>query len=106
MDSKIKEKENKLTSLGLPVQPFIVAVGPGTTIDVIYVYINKILYPVGTILKALDVCFKCFHVFHLRYEVESEYVWFFIQLSLYNITSKWDNPTPSIIDVVNKVKKN
>lgn len=87
VESKIKDKENKLSALGLPVQPLIVAVGPGTTIDNIYVYINKILYPVGIIIKALDVCFECFHVCHLRYEVESEYVWFFIKLSLYKISS-------------------
>lgn len=100
-----KKHEDKLASLNLPVQPYLIVETSGTHVRNIYVCFNDRLYAVPTILRGVEACFHCYHIFNLRYQFESEHIWLFIQHAMYDIRTKWDSPFPSILDIVNKVKK-
>lgn len=52
-----------------------------------YVHLNNILYKVPSVLAALDICFQTHQVFHLKYSFESENIYLFIQIAIYNITT-------------------
>ncbi|KAF5270171.1 hypothetical protein FQR65_LT05651 [Abscondita terminalis] len=105
VQNAIDIKHKKMKDLDLSVQPFIIVEGNASVVNKIYVVINRTIYVVPTLLRALDIIFKAFHVFKLRYPVECEHIWMFIQLSIYNIKTKWDNNIPNVIDLVNKVQK-
>ncbi|KAJ8909691.1 hypothetical protein NQ315_011425 [Exocentrus adspersus] len=105
VETVIQRKKEKLNKLDVPIQPYVIVEGSGTTIRKVYVYINKQLFQVPTVLKAIDTCFQCYHVFNLRYQFESEHMWAFIQHSMYELRTKWDPTIPNILDIVNKVKR-
>lgn len=99
----IEEKRKKFDKYGLPLLPFIIIEGPSyTDINYIYVSYNHILYKVPSVLKGVDVCFQLIHVFNLKYPYESEHVWMFIQLGIYNMKTIYDK-IPNILDIVNKI---
>ncbi|KAJ8911123.1 hypothetical protein NQ315_003298, partial [Exocentrus adspersus] len=105
VETVIQRKKEKLNKLDVPIQPYVIVERSGTTIRKVYVYINEQLFQVSTVLKAIDTCFQCYHVFNLRYQFESEHMWAFIQHSMYELRTKWDSTIPNILDIVNKVKR-
>ncbi|KAB0803135.1 hypothetical protein PPYR_00105 [Photinus pyralis] len=105
VETLIESKVQKLSSLDIPIQPFIIVQGSGAVIQKTYAYMFGELYPVATVLKALDICFKAYHVYHIRYQFQSEHIWTFIQNSIYNLYTKWDTKIPNIIDIINKLKR-
>lgn len=73
-----------------PIQPIIIIVGTPTNPKEIIVFFYRIKYKLFTILSAVDVCFKLFHLFNLEYPCESCVVWLFIQKYFYSLTTKFD----------------
>jgi len=45
--------------------------------------VNDILYKVDTPLRAIDLCFKIFHVMNASYPPEAETAWTFIEQIVY-----------------------
>lgn len=101
----IQEKRREaMKKLGMTVQPFIIAVGLTLSeIDSFYVCIDTVLYKVPSALKALEVCFKSFHVLDAEYPPESEHLWLLLQRSLFKFTTKWDKMTPYIMEIISEV---
>ncbi|KAF2889931.1 hypothetical protein ILUMI_16242, partial [Ignelater luminosus] len=100
LHTAVQEKQNKLASFGLTVQPFIIILGPSITdIQKVYIRVDETLYVLPSVLKAIDICFKAFILFDIQYPVESEHIWFLIQWAIYNLKLKSDNPIPSVCDV-------
>ncbi|CAI6345763.1 unnamed protein product [Macrosiphum euphorbiae] len=58
----------------------------------IIVYFDSIKYKVFSILHAIDVTFKLFHLFNLEYPPQSVLVWLFIQKFFFSINTKFDVP--------------
>jgi hypothetical protein len=50
-------------------------------------------------LKAVDVCFKAFHVLHAQYPVEWN-VWMLLQRLVYGFCTKWDVVFPTVNAVI------
>ena len=68
----------------LGLQPYVIVVG--ATLDKIeapYVNINKTLYSIESPFKAIDICYKVFHVLNAKYPPESEQIWLLLQQCLY-----------------------
>jgi len=83
------------------IQPFIVVVGIDlTSLTDFYIVIGKQTLKFKSFLKALDCCFKTFHVFNLKYSNESILVWSFLQIYFYNITTSYDVKNASIIKFI------
>ncbi|XP_024877873.1 uncharacterized protein LOC112458459 isoform X2 [Temnothorax curvispinosus] len=96
-----EEKVKRAQQLGLTVQPYIIVVGL-TLADVngFYVCIDKVLYEVTTALKAVDLCFKIFHVFDVNYSPESEHIWYILQLCLYKFSTKYDKQISYVMPII------
>lgn len=76
--------ENHLTE-----QPLPVIVGNNlVNIEASYVAINTLLFKVETPLEAVDTCFKIIHTLNVKYSVEAEVPWTFIQRYIYEIMSE------------------
>ncbi|XP_031337152.1 uncharacterized protein LOC116183039 [Photinus pyralis] len=89
VETAVATKIEKLQSVEVPVQPFIIVVGSGASIQQIYVYIFGELYSAATVLKGIDIVFKTYHVFHLKYQFQSEHIWAFIQSAIQNGITKF-----------------
>ena len=64
----------------LGLQPYVIIVGE--TLDRIedpFVNINKTLYSMESSFRAIDICYKVFHVLNAKYPPGSEQIWLLLQ---------------------------
>lgn len=95
----------KASELNITVQPYIIVIGPILfDIRTSYVCIDSILYSTDSILQALDMCFKVFHVLHLQYPVFTDYLRLILQRGLYDITTKWDTMFSTTEHIIKKLQ--
>jgi len=100
------EKQNKMSQMNLTMQPFIIVVGLEiTSIDKIYVRLDKTMYEIPSVLKAVDVLFKIFITFNACYSKECENFWYLIQWSIYEIYTSSDQKIPFVCNILNKLKQ-
>lgn len=93
IDNAYKKKEK--------VQPFICVVGADFYgIKNFYVYYFNTYYKFSNIIRALDTCFKIFHVFNLKYPIQSCLVWTFIQKCMYDIHNEGDIKSSSLSSLI------
>jgi len=108
--TSISESENYLLYLKnkiLPIQPFIIVIGTPLKPDQILIYFDSIKYKVFNMARAIDKCFKIFHLFNLQYPLESCAVLMFIQKYFYNISTKYNTPhqlVTRVLHCLNKIK--
>lgn len=86
---EIEEYINILHSEKSPIQPFIMVVGTHINPREIVVFFDSIKYKVFSILHAIDVTFKLFHLFNLEYPPESVLVWIYSK-HFFPINTKFD----------------
>eukprot|EP00102_Acyrthosiphon_pisum_P019773 XP_016656983.1 PREDICTED: uncharacterized protein LOC107882702 [Acyrthosiphon pisum] len=89
---------------GNSIQPCLLIVGTISEPSQIMVYFDNIKYKVFSIVRAIDICFKIFHVFNLEYPIQSLDVWLFIQKFYFNIVSKYDKPCPLVNQIISELK--
>lgn len=69
------------------MQPYIVFIGSDEENDTdCFTVVNDIHYKLESPVKALDVCFKSFHTFNLKYPPEAEQIWYLIQNIFFDLT--------------------
>lgn len=87
-------------------QPLIVLQGPSKTdIKSVYVSIASLLYPVDSVVQALDVCFKLFHALHASYPLDSCHIWVMLQRAVYKFKTEWDAASGIEYSWINAYKK-
>lgn len=101
LQNKILNTTNHCVISKSTLQPLILSVGDN---DEFYVYYFNILYKLPNFVKALDVCFKIFQVFNLKYPPQSELVWVFIQIYFYGIRTNSDKKSPQLCALLNEFK--
>lgn len=68
------------------LQPCVCIIGISyVTVKEFYVYYFGTYYKFTNIVKAIDVCLNIFLVFNLKYPVQSELVWTFLEKYFFNI---------------------
>lgn len=93
----INTRRDKLQSMGLQLQPFIMVVGLSkNAITARYVIINDTHYEVTSVVKAVDTCLKAIFVLNAEYPKESCHVWQFIQRAIFKIKTKYDKSYTSV----------
>lgn len=93
----VVERREKFCEYGRELQPYIIVAGDIRCENPNYFcVIEDVWYKFGNILEAIDVLFKCFHVFCLKYPAESEIIWLAIQIAIYNIQTEYDRVTASV----------
>ncbi|CAI6348572.1 unnamed protein product [Macrosiphum euphorbiae] len=101
---EIEEMLKRKYNVGDTIQPCIIIVGTVCVPLEILVYFDGIKYKVFSPIKALDICFKIFHVFNIEYPIESVNVWLFVQKFFYNIVNKYDKSCPLVNQIFNEIK--
>ncbi|KAB7502265.1 hypothetical protein Anas_12542 [Armadillidium nasatum] len=100
----ISRKQEKLSQMSLSMQPFVILQGKDLlNIDHCYVVLNDILYGFDSPLKAIENCFKVFHVAHARYPFECESVWLFIQKYFFEIETEWDKTVSDVCELISDI---
>ncbi|VVC41518.1 Hypothetical protein CINCED_3A016863 [Cinara cedri] len=89
-----------------PIQPCILIVGTPIDPKEILICFHTIKYKVFSIVNAIDVCFKIFHLFNLEYPSQSCIVWIFIQRYFYSLTTKFDKPCHMLGQILSDLSKN
>jgi hypothetical protein len=79
-------------------------VGTITNPSQIIIYFDEIKYKFFSVIKAIDLCFKIYHVFNIEYPIDSWNVWLFIQRFFFNIKSKFDKSCPTIEQIISELK--
>lgn len=88
-----------------PIQPLIIVIGSVLDPKEILVDFDGIKFKFFTVLKAVDTCFKIFHLFNLKYPSPSILVWTFIQQYFYKVITKYDRSFPSVACLKNNLDK-
>lgn len=89
---------------GRTLQPRIMVIKDGDKI-VSRVVINKTVYKVPTVLKALDVSFKAHMVLNALYSSETHNVYSFIQSHVFSISTDYDKITPTVASLHQSLMK-
>lgn len=80
-------------------------VGPDIqSISTTYVRIDQHFWCIECPLKALEVCFKSYFVFHRSYPKECHDSWLVIQQALFQLSTEYDRPTSTTTTVVGMFK--
>jgi len=96
---KLKKQENN-------IQPCILVVGSLLNPKQILVYFDDVRYKLFSVYKAVDICFKLFHVFNLEYPNESSNVWLFLQVYFYEIHTKYDKSCSLVKQICSELDAN
>ncbi|CAH1155017.1 unnamed protein product [Phaedon cochleariae] len=86
----LERRNSKYANLQQSCQPVIILVGSNLTKLEPIINFNNLKFSVGNLLKTVDVAFKLFHVINLKYPVECDHVWMFIQKYVYEISTPYD----------------
>ncbi|XP_077255928.1 uncharacterized protein LOC143893930 isoform X2 [Temnothorax americanus] len=93
----VERIRSKAQHMKTKIQPLVIAVGPTVSLcKDFYVVIDKNYYRFDNIRTAVDVCFKCVHALHAEYSPQSEAIWYFLQLALYDLRTQWDKTIPQV----------
>ncbi|CAH0559341.1 unnamed protein product [Brassicogethes aeneus] len=106
INQTLEEIKNKHLQWNQTVQPYVIVEGPSIKdITAAYVVVDKIQYKFTSVQKAIDVCFKVFHVFHGNYPVQSEHIWLLIQKVVYAVDTPYDKIIPFVMDLIENLKQ-
>lgn len=96
MAKAVEHRRNALLSVHKLLQLLIVTVGSSTRkIEQVYVDVaGGKLYRMTSVVKAFDLCFQSYMALYMKYPLESERVWIFIQRVLYGIELDSDKNVP------------
>lgn len=70
----------------------------------IFIYVEGIKYKVLSIIKAIDICFKIFFAFNIKYPLASEAFWQFINQYFYNVGNTTSRKHTSVNVFLNEIK--
>ncbi|KAJ1521809.1 hypothetical protein ONE63_003444 [Megalurothrips usitatus] len=71
-------------------QPLIVLVKTEARITSVHVSVATLRFKLDSVVEAIDVFFKCFHVLHINYPPQSRHILTFLQLAVYDFRTQWD----------------
>lgn len=86
----LERRKNKYADLKETCQPVIIILGKSLIESEVLVSVNNLVYKAGNITRSVDITYKLFHVLSLKYPVECEHVWYFIQKYVYGMSTPWD----------------
>ena len=92
--------------MGLPVQPFIVAVGSSSReLEKYYICVDEVMNENSSFLSSLDALFKIYITLNAAYPKKSENFCYFIQWYLFKIETNVDVQIPCIYNIINRLKR-
>lgn len=88
------------------LQPFIIIEGVFGIFKIkrTFVFLDNIVYETDSVLHALDICFKAFFVFDLKYPEQASLFWHFIQRFFFKIKTVYDKEYQRVNILINALK--
>lgn len=106
MLNAIKRRNEYYASLSATVQPYVIVVGDvDNSITAAYVCINSNLWKVGSVLQAVDVCFKSFFALDAEYQVQVYHLWLFVQRALYDIYLLGERSVTNVTTLIGRLNQ-
>lgn len=90
-------------SKNLTLQPFVVAVS-NEDCPRCYVVVEDIRYEFSNLKKGIDIYFKLFQTLNAKYPVECQEIWYLIQKGIYDITTEYDTPSPTVLIILKSLQ--
>lgn len=88
------------------VQPYVIVVGDiKHSITAAYVCINSCLWKVGSVLQAVDVCFKSFFALDAEYQAEAYHLWLFVQRALYDVYLPDERSVTNVTTLISRLNR-
>lgn len=97
---EIEEIISSLKEKGDPIQPFVMVVGTIIKPKEILVFFNYAKFKVYSVVRAVYICFKIIHLFHLKYPLQCTMVWHFFQKMLYKLETPYDTVFPQVSKII------
>ncbi|XP_055905635.1 uncharacterized protein LOC129941109 [Eupeodes corollae] len=90
MGKSIQEIEDHISFLkskGESIQPFMLGIGDSDLENILnfYVYVDGVKFLFNCFLRAVDICFKTYHLFNLEYPPACTQFWAFIENHFYDM---------------------
>lgn len=104
MQEAVARRRERLYSMGERMQPMVVLVGDLKSISCAYVVLDETTWMVQSPVKAVDICFKAYHVLHAKYPVETQ-AWMLLQKFVYDINTKWDVKSTALLSLMSELNK-
>lgn len=100
----MKRRYEFYSSINATVQPYIIVIGDiDHSITAAYISVNNNLWKVGSILQAVDVCFKSFFVLDAEYQTEAYHLWLFVQRALYDIYLEGERSVTNVTTLITRL---
>ncbi|CAI6353988.1 unnamed protein product [Macrosiphum euphorbiae] len=100
---EIEETISSLKEKGDPIQPFVMVVGTIIKPKEILVFFDYAKFKVYSVVRAVDICFKIIHLFHLKYPLQCTMVWHFLQKMLYKLETPYDTVLPQVSKIISEL---
>lgn len=101
-----EERAKEYLAKKMSMQPYLIVVGTDINeLTDFYVSYDRILLKFHSFVGALDLCFKLFQVFHLKYPTDSTLPWLFFQQYVYNISSECDIKNAVLIEFITNLNQ-
>jgi hypothetical protein len=104
MQEAISRRREKLFNVGVVMQPMVVLVGDLNCVQCAYVVLDDTTWKLQSALKAVDICFKAYHVLHAAYPAES-HAWYLIQKLVFGISTVWDVKSTAVSSITTELSK-
>lgn len=95
-DMKVKQQSS--------VPPCISIIGTMLDPKEVFIDFENVTYKVNTVAKAIDICFKAYHVFNFEYPPAARLTWQFINAYFFGI--KDSNTYPAVHTVIKDIRGN
>lgn len=100
---EIEEMLRRKTNAGEAIQLCLLIVGTICEPRKYWFFFYGIKYKMFSPIRALDICFKIYHIFNIEYPIQSVNVWLFVQKLYYNIENKYDKSCPLVNQIINEI---
>lgn len=103
-ETEYKEKYDEKVNAEKFVAPFISVIGSLEDPKFFMVDFENMTFKVFDFVRALDICFKAYHVFNMAYPEPCEPLWDFVNQQFYGIDCQKGTTKPEIHALLNDVK--
>lgn len=96
-EQSYKEQLDKKVVAEGSVAPFISVIGDMYKPEAFFCDFDNIKYKFFSITKAIDICFKAYHVFSIEYASAASIIWIFLDHQFYNVGKGHINPAVQML---------
>ncbi|XP_067613875.1 uncharacterized protein [Eurosta solidaginis] len=100
------ELKSKAMEKCTTLQPLILVIGEELkSLESYYIVFDGVLYKVPTFVRALDLLFKLFHVFNLKYPIEAKFLYDFMEKYFFKFDCSVNSNLLLLINYLENAKK-